>query len=249
MDFGFGRRRVDRLTNDQMLDELERAAEHFNYTEFGWRDFNKVADISASAIKKHFGTWRKGLEALRAHLLQKGLDLSPRPHAPDRIYSDKELFDEMQRIWRVTGQRSSRTEWEMSEPRISYQCYRQRFGGWVNACKKFIEYEMGREILVEDSGLREGQGTKAQRTSKTDEKGQSSRNIPLSLRLKVLNRDSFRCVFCGKSPATDVGARLHIDHITPFSKGGKSILANLQTLCQECDLGKRDNEIIGGDIT
>jgi len=63
------------------------------------------------------------------------------------------------------------------------------------------------------------------------------------LRLKVLNRDNFKCVFCGKSPATDFGTKLHIDHIIPFSKGGTSTLDNLQTLCEDCNLGKSDMRI------
>ncbi|OGL29634.1 hypothetical protein A3E76_06285 [Candidatus Saccharibacteria bacterium RIFCSPHIGHO2_12_FULL_44_22] len=70
-----------------------------------------------------------------------------------------------------------------------------------------------------------------------------TRTIPLSLRVKVLSRDKFRCVFCGKSPAIDVGTILHIDHIKPFSKGGENTLDNLQTLCQDCNLGKSDNLI------
>ena len=98
MDFQFKRKRLNELSNEKMLDELEKAAKHFNYIKFGWRDFNKVADISASPIKKHFGSWKKGLDTLKKHLQQKGLDLSPRPHAPNRIYSDKELFDEMERV-------------------------------------------------------------------------------------------------------------------------------------------------------
>jgi len=61
-----------------------------------------------------------------------------------------------------------------------------------------------------------------------------------TIRLQVLNRDSFRCIFCGRSPATEVGVKLHIDHIVPFSKGGKSTLDNLQTLCSDCNLGKSD---------
>jgi 5-methylcytosine-specific restriction endonuclease McrA len=30
----------------------------------------------------------------------------------------------------------------------------------------------------------------------------------------------------------------HIDHITPFSKGGLTILKNLQALCSPCNLSK-----------
>jgi 5-methylcytosine-specific restriction endonuclease McrA len=34
------------------------------------------------------------------------------------------------------------------------------------------------------------------------------------------------------------GVELHVDHVTPWSKGGETTLANLQTLCNKCNLGK-----------
>jgi hypothetical protein len=42
-----------------------------------------------------------------------------------------------------------------------------------------------------------------------------------SLRYDILNRDNFTCVICGASSRQ--GARLHIDHIIPVSKGGNTI--------------------------
>jgi len=59
-----------------------------------------------------------------------------------------------------------------------------------------------------------------------------------SLRYDVLNRDNFKCVICGAS--SHEGARLHVDHIIPISKGGKSIPSNLRTLCERCNVGKSD---------
>lgn len=38
--------------------------------------------------------------------------------------------------------------------------------------------------------------------------------------------------------ATEHNCQLHIDHITTFSKGGKTILDNLQAPCGKCNLGK-----------
>lgn len=67
-----------------------------------------------------------------------------------------------------------------------------------------------------------------------------SRRISLSLRYEVLKRDGFRCINCGRSPATEVGVELHVDHIHPWSKGGKTVIENLQTLCSDCNLGKSD---------
>ena len=60
-----------------------------------------------------------------------------------------------------------------------------------------------------------------------------------SLRYDVFKRDNFKCVLCGAS-AKDDGVKLHCDHIIPISKGGKTVLSNLRTLCDRCNLGKRD---------
>ena len=60
-----------------------------------------------------------------------------------------------------------------------------------------------------------------------------------SLRYEVMRRDGFRCVLCGRSAMED-HVRLHVDHIRPVSKGGKTELSNLRTLCQDCNLGKSD---------
>ena len=64
------------------------------------------------------------------------------------------------------------------------------------------------------------------------------RKLTAVTRLRVLQRDGFRCVLCGHSPATDRRIRLHLDHIQPLARGGSNALSNLQTLCQECNVGK-----------
>lgn len=59
-----------------------------------------------------------------------------------------------------------------------------------------------------------------------------------SLRYDVMKRDNFKCQLCGAS-AKD-GVILHVDHIFPVSKGGRTEMSNLRTLCDRCNLGKRD---------
>ncbi len=59
-----------------------------------------------------------------------------------------------------------------------------------------------------------------------------------SLRYDILKRDGFKCTICGATPQD--GAKLHVDHIVPISKGGKTTRNNLRTLCSRCNLGKRD---------
>lgn len=64
------------------------------------------------------------------------------------------------------------------------------------------------------------------------------RSISLGLRRAILERDGYRCVDCGRSPRTDSSCVLHIDHRVPLAKGGTNEEANLQTLCDWCNLGK-----------
>ena len=53
-----------------------------------------------------------------------------------------------------------------------------------------------------------------------------------SKRETVLSRDKYRCVKCGGREC------LTVDHIVPLSLGGSNLLANLQTLCQPCNVAK-----------
>ena len=59
-----------------------------------------------------------------------------------------------------------------------------------------------------------------------------------SLRYDILERDNHRCQICGST--VQDGVKLHVDHIVPVSKGGKTIPSNLRTLCDRCNLGKSD---------
>lgn len=70
----------------------------------------------------------------------------------------------------------------------------------------------------------------------------TSRIPSLRLRFKVFKRDNFKCVKCGRNPAINPGTELQIDHIKPYTKGGETILDNLQTLCKDCNVGKSDIE-------
>ena len=59
-----------------------------------------------------------------------------------------------------------------------------------------------------------------------------------SLRYDILRRDDFKCAICGASAQT--GVRLHVDHIVPIAKGGKTVPSNLRVLCERCNIGKSD---------
>jgi 5-methylcytosine-specific restriction endonuclease McrA len=60
--------------------------------------------------------------------------------------------------------------------------------------------------------------------------------------LKLLWNNEHICKECGKKPP-DI--KLHIDHIIPVSLGGSSDSKNLQFLCSNCNL-KKKNKLKGG---
>lgn len=72
--------------------------------------------------------------------------------------------------------------------------------------------------------------TKASVPSRSRRKGLSQR-----LRFAVLERDGFRCRYCGRTPP-DIN--LHVDHVIAVANGGDDDFGNLVASCADCNLGK-----------
>lgn len=62
------------------------------------------------------------------------------------------------------------------------------------------------------------------------------RRMTKELKEEIQKRDNYTCQICGKYMPDKVG--LHVDHIVPISRGGKSIESNLRVLCSRCN-GKK----------
>ena len=139
-------------------------------------------------------------------------------------YTTLELIDNLERVWREIGYAPGRRMLAKHGNRISERPYINRWGSVAQACKVLKLFKDGKitesELLPEDKPRRRG-------------------TIPLALRWKILKRDNYQCVKCGKHPP-DV--ELEIDHIIPWSKGGADNGKNLQTLCNMCNGGKSDGD-------
>lgn len=57
--------------------------------------------------------------------------------------------------------------------------------------------------------------------------------IPQDLRQAVFERDGWKCRYCGSTEQP-----FHADHVYPESRGGATIIENLVTACQACNLKK-----------
>jgi len=63
-------------------------------------------------------------------------------------------------------------------------------------------------------------------------------NFSQSQKNRILERDGYRCVICGKGKAD--GIELHVDHIKPKDFGGQATIENGQTLCAKHNFRKKN---------
>ncbi|ATB69879.1 hypothetical protein SJPD1_1774 [Sulfurospirillum diekertiae] len=204
------------FTDEELLDDLKRVAGLLGKDKITQTDYAQYGNFNKGTFQNRFGSWNKALDAAN-------LKVSIEQNIPD-----EKLFENLEIIWRTLGRQPKYSEITKPLSLYSTKPYDSRFGGWMNACKAFIEYK---ENDIEFVKL-------------IQEKPKKTRYINEKVRLKILKRDNYRCIKCGRSPATHLGIALHIDHIKPFSKGGDNSEENLQTLCDKCNLGKGNDESV-----
>ncbi len=139
------------------------------------------------------------------------------------------------RFGHITADAPTHDEMETPPSWVGSKAYSGRFGTWNKALQSFIDRVNTDNLAESEAGKETLQSPANSRLSVPE---CEKRDIRLGLRYAVLKRDRFRCVVCGRSPATHLGVILHVDHTIPFSKGGKMVFENLRTLCEDCNLGK-----------
>ena len=60
-------------------------------------------------------------------------------------------------------------------------------------------------------------------------------------RLAIYLRDGMACAYCGDS--VENGARLSLDHLKPYSKGGNNHETNLVTCCTRCNSARGNRSV------
>jgi 5-methylcytosine-specific restriction endonuclease McrA len=65
--------------------------------------------------------------------------------------------------------------------------------------------------------------------------------VPKKLRDAVIDAKGRLCTYCGKGPLYKT--RLHMDHLVPFSSGGKHTMENLFPCCAKCNQAKQSRSV------
>jgi 5-methylcytosine-specific restriction endonuclease McrA len=212
------------VSKEDIITELQAVSSKLGTKTFSREQFNANAPFKDSVIRKVFGTWRKAMVAAGLTANKLG-----------QRYSDEECFENLLQVWTHYGRQPQHREMSHPPSIVGPKAYTLRWGTWTKALYAFVSRVNDDLQSVNTSSEPKSQSSTALK-SKTAER--DSRDIRLGLRYTVLSRDRFKCVLCGNSPAISIDCHLHVDHIFPFSKGGKTEIDNLRTLCQRCNLGK-----------
>lgn len=216
--------RARAATADDMVRELQRVAAVVGRNTITRAELLKHSDlVGERALLNRIGSWKAALEAA-------GLELS----AMGRRWTDDDYFENLLEVWTHHGRPPTYAEMNRPPSRITNGAYAAKFGSWGRAKQAFVE-RVNSDI---EQGEREAATAPVPTPVPAKPRQADERHIPIGLRYQVLRRDRFRCVTCGRSPATDLDCVLHVDHVVAFSRGGKTRLDNLRSLCAECNVGK-----------
>ena len=205
------------ISDEEILSDIITTTTVLGKETITMHDYDKYGKYNSSTVIKHFGTWNNALVKLELPINQ-------------RFWNKQDLFINLETAWIKKGKQPSRRDMDNKElSYISSGAYLRAFGKWSTALAVFIEFINNTSESVYVS---------AHNAPQNDKKHNTTRDANLRLRFLVMKRDNFKCCMCGRSPATTPGLELHIDHIVPWSKGGETVIDNLQTLCSDCNLGK-----------
>lgn len=215
------------VTPEKLLHDLKDVASLLEKKSITTTEYEEYGKHGHIFIISRFKTWENAL-------IQAGLE----PTGYHNKVTKQELLEEIERVWIKLGRQPTTTDIKNGVSKYSLNSYARKFGGWRAALVAFVEWinEKTDEPEIEEKESERiviNQGSDTESVSH-----KTKRDINLRLRFKVMQRDNFKCAICGSSPAKDPSVELHIDHIIPWSKGGETVIENLQTLCSKCNLGK-----------
>lgn len=213
------------LGAEELIKELQRVSTIVGGSSITAEDVNAHAVVGTATFRNRFGS-------LKAAFRAAGLSES----AHGKRYADDECFENLLRVWTHFGRPPMYREMGSPPSTVGGKAYVKRWATWNKALHEFAA-----RVNADEPAMKSSQSSAAAAPVPKQSgavRPEDRRDIPLGVRWKVLSRDRFRCVVCGGSPATSLECKLHVDHSFPFSKGGRTALDNLRTLCAECNLGK-----------
>jgi hypothetical protein len=218
------------MSGDELIVEMRRIHLLVGRDVLTTKDFNRRSVTHSDAVRERYGNWKAALGKAGISQSEAG-----------KRYSDEECFENLASVWTHYGRPPQHDEMRGPPSMVGPKAYVLRWGTWRKSLKAFVEWAETEDQtrpsqVATNSDGRELAGTQSLVQPIRIE--QDCREVRPGLRFKIFMRDRFRCVACGRSPATHLNVELHADHIVSVYDGGRTVDENLQTLCQDCNLGK-----------
>jgi predicted Zn-ribbon and HTH transcriptional regulator len=216
------------ISEQELLDDLKKVATELDSDRITKEQYLSKGKFSSKTYESRFGTWNKALEKAELSVSQQ------------KNLSYRELFDNIEQVWINLGRQPLYSEIKRPLSKYSTRPYDLRFGSWRKALEAFIGY-----INSDNSSKEELQSSTFVEFDSDKNKQQeiihhkTKRHISNRLKVQVLIVYGNKCNLCG---TLVTGDNIHFDHIKPWSKGGETVLENLQVLCEEHNLAKGDWE-------
>ena len=218
--------RNNNVSDQELLEDMKRVAAKMSRDNLVSKEYNDIGKFSSDTIARRFGSWNNALE-------KAGLKIT---FSPD--ISEKELFENLEDVWLELGRQPKRREMKQPLSKYSERGYVTRFGSWRKALETFVEFINSDSVERLDFPVEET-NTEIASEPEIIYKHKTKRLPSERLKVQVLMRDGNKCKLCG---ITVTGENIHFDHIKPWSKGGETVLENLQVLCEAYNLAKGNVE-------
>jgi len=209
------------IPDNDLLEDVKQVAAKLGTASISSREYNdNDGKYTAGTVSSRFGSWNNAL-------LKAGLQL-----VHQRDVSKEKLFENLEQIWIDIGRQPTYRDIKQPISKYSAHQYVTKFGNWRNALEAFVDY-----VNLEDGTDYNEIKVNIEPTLNEQPifKHKTKRFPSERLKVQVLMRDGNKCRLCG---ITVTGDNIHFDHIKPWSKGGETVLENLQVLCDTHNLAK-----------
>jgi hypothetical protein len=230
MPYSMKMQRGNAMTTEELIAEMRRVHKIVGKRVLTAKEFDRISVTHSDALRDRMGGWHEALEIAGIEKSELG-----------NRYTDLQCYENIVALWTHFGRQPHYAELKSPPSTVGPKAYVLRWGSWRRALAAFVEWANAdpQGDSDTDPATQEIISSPVSSQERTLRPLPEDRHdIPLRLKWKVHLRDRFRCLACGRSPAVHLGVELHADHIVAWADGGKTILENLQTLCQDCNLGK-----------
>ena len=168
------------VPDEDLIADVILVSKKTNKDKVTLEDYANHGKFHPSTLQRRFKSWFKVMEMAGLKTTRSPFDIS-----------EFELFDNLASVWIKLGRQPNNKDMKTPLSKYGGTTYIRHFGTWMNALRKFIDYEnteLEEERVISKDEPNENKETKREKIIDKD-----TRTISLRQRFSVFLRDGFRC--------------------------------------------------------